>query len=307
MVMDMDPAFLRVGGFALYWYGAVYTFGFLGTLVWLLARRARLGLSRRDVFGLTVLVEIGVLVGGRIFDILVYEADWYRAHPLAAFDWWQGGMASHGVLLGSLVAMAAFAYGRGRPVLVLLDEAVVPAAFLLAVGRVGNFIEGGVIGSLSDLPWAVVMPGVEGARHPVALYDGLKNLALVPVLWLALHRWPAGRGVSLGLFMMLYAGLRTLVDFFRDYESTMWGLPPGQVFNLAMAGAGLAVLVWVRLRPLPAWRPDRPAEARAGALRVVLFCVLALYPLGIPTSWTRANIEEMRSRPTPAETPAPGG
>ena len=47
MVMDMDPAFLRVGGFALYWYGAVYTFGFLGTLVWLLARRAigRTGVS----------------------------------------------------------------------------------------------------------------------------------------------------------------------------------------------------------------------------------------------------------------------
>lgn len=307
MIVDIDPAFLRLGGIAFYWYGAVYSFGYLGTLWWFLARRDRLGLSRRDVFTLTVLIEVCVLIGGRVFDIIVYERDWYRAHPMAALDWWQGGMASHGVLIGAVVAIGLFAWIRGRPMLALLDEAVVPAAFLLAVGRVGNFIEGGVIGSLSDVPWAVIMPGIEGARHPVALYDGFKNLMLVPVLWLVLRRWRAGQGVSLGLFMALYAGLRTLIDFFRDYESTMWGLPPGQVFNLVMAALGLALLAWVALRPRVPYAAPPVAEAAPGALRVVLFLALVLYPLGIPTSWTRANIEEMRAAPVPANGSETGG
>jgi phosphatidylglycerol:prolipoprotein diacylglycerol transferase len=295
MVVDFDLAFLRIGPIALYWYGAVYTLGFVALFVWFMARRARLGLTARDVFDLSILVAAGALTGGRAFDIAVYEAGWYRAHPWDSLNWWEGGMASHGVLLGVLVGMAVFSWWRKVPLIMLLDEVVVPGAFLMAVGRVGNFIEGGVIGSPSDLPWAVIVPGVEGARHPVALYDGLKNLLLVPVLWLALRHWPAGRGVSLGLFLLLYAGLRTAVDFFRDYESALFGLPPGQIFNLAMAVAGLLFLILVVVRPLPTGKPAARPPASATFLQMLLFAAIALYPLGIPTSWTRDHIEQLRT------------
>ena len=147
-------------------------------------------------------------------------------------------MASHGVLLGSLAGLAIFSWWRNVPLMALLDEAVVPGAFLMAVGRVGNFIEGGVIGSPSNLPWAVFVPACEGARHPVALYDGLKNLLLVPVLWAVLRRWPAGNGVSTGLFLLLYAGFRTAIDFFRDYESAMFGLPRARFLTLSWLPRG---------------------------------------------------------------------
>jgi hypothetical protein len=95
---------------------------------------------------------------------------------------------------------------RRKPFLVAADELTVPAAFLMGIGRIGNFIEGGVIGSVTAMPWGVIFPGVEGPRHPVALYDGAKNLLLVPVLILILRRWPAGRGVATGAFLFLYAG-----------------------------------------------------------------------------------------------------
>jgi phosphatidylglycerol---prolipoprotein diacylglyceryl transferase len=295
MVADFDLAFLTIGPMKLYWYGAVYTLGFLGVFGWFMARRDILGLSVRNVVELTILLGAGALIGGRVFDIAVYEPDWYKAHPLAVIDWWKGGMASHGVLLGSLAGLSVFAWWRNVSLIALLDEAVVPGAFLMATGRVGNFIEGGVIGSPSDLPWAVIVPGVEGARHPVALYDGLKNLLLVPVLWAALRRWPAGSGVVTGLFLFLYAGLRTALDFFRDYESALFGLPPGQIFNLVMAGAGLLVLVALALHPRPPWLPRSHRHAPPSLLHVFLLAAIVLYPLGIPTSWTRLNIEEMRA------------
>jgi phosphatidylglycerol:prolipoprotein diacylglycerol transferase len=290
MIHDFSPvAFATPVGTA-YWYGLVYTAGFIGVFLWFWFRRGSVGLSRRDVVTFTIVFAAGVLLGGRLFDILVYEADYYRAQPLDALDWWNGGMASHGVLLGGLIATWAFARSRGLPVLVLLDEIVVPGAFLMAIGRLGNFIEGGVIGSVTSLPWGFIYEDVEGPRHPVALYDSAKNLLLVPVLIWASRVWPPGRGVTAGLFVLLYGLLRFVVDLFRDYEASWLGIGTGQVYNLAMAAAGLVMVVYLLRVPRPPVAPRTPAEAPVGWLRVAILLFLLVYPAGIPTSWTRENI-----------------
>ncbi|MCU0853672.1 MAG: prolipoprotein diacylglyceryl transferase [Rhodobacteraceae bacterium] len=294
MIHDFNPAALTTPLGTVYWYGLVYTIGFLGVFLWFWLRRQGIGMSRRDVTTFTIVFAAAVLLGGRLFDIFVYEADYYRADPLAALDWWNGGMASHGVLLGGLVATWAFARSKGIPVLVLLDEIVVPGAFLMAIGRLGNFIEGGVIGSVTSLPWGFIYENVEGPRHPVALYDSAKNLLLVPVLIWSSRVWPPGRGVTAGLFVLLYGLLRFFVDLFRDYEASWLGIGTGQVYNLAMAAAGLVMVVHLLRNQRPVMPPQQPADAGPGWLRVVVLTTLVLYPLGIPTSWTRENITAKR-------------
>lgn len=284
----------RVFGVPIYWYGAIYTIGFLGVFGWFAFRRLRLGWSIRDVFELSILMAVGILIGGRVFDILVYELGYYREAPLQALNWWRGGMASHGVMLGGIAGVVLFCRLKQKPFVVTADELSVPAAFLMGVGRIGNFIEGGVIGSVTSLPWGFLYPNVEGPRHPVALYDGAKNLLLVPILILVLRLFPAGRGVAMGAFLFLYAGLRFLVDLLRDYEGGWLGIGQGQYFNLAMAAIGLVCLVWALTRSLPPEALPAPDSRRAGILRPLLFIALCLYPLGIPTSWTRVNIEERR-------------
>jgi phosphatidylglycerol:prolipoprotein diacylglycerol transferase len=295
-IHDFDPEIGRILGVPLYWYGAVYCLGFSGVLAWLGLRRARLGLSRREVVELTIFIAAGVLVGGRAFDIAVYEFGYYRQHPLDALNWWKGGLASHGVLLGGAAATALFSLWRTKPFLLLADEVVVAAAFLLAVGRLGNFIEGGVVGSRTEMPWGVVYRDLEGPRHPVALYDGAKNLLMVPIMFALLHRYPAGRGIAMSAFVLLYGLLRFFVDELRDYESYWLGLGKGQFFNLAMAVLGLGLGAWFFLtrRPVAAGPPVPAREERIGWVRIVILIALFLYPLGIPTSWTGANIEMIR-------------
>jgi len=170
----------------------------------------------------------------------------------------------------------------------------VPGAFLLAVGRLGNFIEGGVVGSQTNMVWGFVYPDLEGARHPVALYESAKNFAILPILIWAIGRWPPGRGVVLSLFVFLYAGLRFLVDLFRDYEAAWLGIGTGQFFNLVMAAAGLVLLIWFLWRRIEATTPERRPAKPASWFQMAVLVFLILYPLGIPTSWTRANIVEKR-------------
>ncbi len=295
-VHDFDLAIGQVFGLTLYWYGAVYSVGFVGIFAWLWLRRARLGWSRRDVVEFTIFIAVGVLVGGRAFDIVVYELDHYWQNPLDAFNWWKGGLATHGVLLGGATATALFCALRRKSFLQLADEVVVPAAFLLAVGRLGNFVEGGVVGSQTSMPWGVIYPALEGARHPVALYESAKNFVIVFILIAVLRRYPAGSGIAMSAFILLYALLRFFVDTLRDYESYWLGLGKGQFFNLAMAGLGLCLLVFFARRRKAVDTTPRavPQEQPIGWLRAVALVALCLYPLGIPTSWTQVNIEQKR-------------
>ncbi|WP_068115901.1 prolipoprotein diacylglyceryl transferase [Tropicimonas marinistellae] len=294
MIHDFNPAIATTPLGSLYWYGAVYSIGFVGVFVWFWTRRHQRGMTDWDVFAFSILFAVGVMIGGRVFDIFVYELDYYRARPLAALNWWEGGMASHGVLLGALLATAGFAKVRGYSLIALLDEVVVPGAFLLAVGRLGNFIEGGVVGSQTTMVWGFVYPDLEGARHPVALYESAKNFAILPILIWAIGRWPPGRGVVMSLFVFLYAGLRFLVDLFRDYEAAWLGIGTGQFFNLVMAAAGFVLLLWFLGRRIEATAPERRPAKAASWFQMAVLVFLILYPLGIPTSWTRANIVEKR-------------
>ena len=294
MIHDFDLAIVITPAGPIYWYGAVYTLGFVGIFLWFWFRRHVRGFTNSDVLTFSISFAVGVLFGGRVFDILVYELDYYLERPLAALNWWEGGMASHGVLLGGLTATAAFARLKGHALITLLDEIVVPGVFLLAISRFGNFVEGGVVGSQTTVPWGVVYPDLEGARHPVALYESAKNFVIFPILIWALAKWPPGRGVVASLFIFLYAALRFSVDIFRDYEAAWLGIGTGQVFNLAMAVAGLAMLIWVLKSPREVKPPPNPPARDASWLQVAVLIAVLLYPLGIPTSWTRSNIEEKR-------------
>ena len=175
---------------------------------------------------------------------------------------------------------------RSRPILDLL---AVSAAIILGFGRIGNFIDGQIVGSVTDVSWAVQFPGVDGFRHPVVLYDGLKNFLLVPVLlWLRRCGLPPGRIAV--IFVILYAGLRIPIDTLREYPISMWSVPTGQMLNIIMLAVGLIALALniARSRRLPEATPDRApnTETHLGIRRVALavFCAL---PLVIPSDATR--------------------
>jgi phosphatidylglycerol:prolipoprotein diacylglycerol transferase len=132
---------------------------------------------------------------------------------------------------------------------VLADALVIPGAFLMGIGRIGNFIDGQIVGSVTDVWWAVKFPYADGFRHPVVLYDGAKNLLLVPFLLYVSKTNPTPGAVA-ARFVFWYAFPRVFIDLFRDYPTHRLALGAGQTLNIAMAALGVVLLARSRLRRL---------------------------------------------------------
>jgi phosphatidylglycerol:prolipoprotein diacylglycerol transferase len=293
-VHHIDPIIGTIFGVHLWWYGLSYTSGFLSAYMFLKRRRDRIGLSARSVYDLTLLLMVGVLLGGRFVEIAFYEWPFYRAHIILIPAYWLGGMATHGLLFGGLIGIWLFSRYHGKPFLSLTDALVIPAAIIMGLGRIGNFIDGQIVGSVTTGWWGVKFPDAEGFRHPVVLYDGLKNLLIVPILMFA-DRRRLPLGVRTGIFLFLYAFLRIFVDMFREYPTTLLGLATGQVLNILMSVLGLvlvfAPLVKNRVLADTAATPaaNRQQERLAGELgwRRLSFAALLLFSLVIPSDWTQ--------------------
>jgi len=288
-VHDLDPIIASVLGLHLWWYGLSYSLGFLNVHLFLRRQRARLGLSLAAVHDLTLWLVVGVLVGGRL---VVVNNEWlfYREHLSLIPAIWIGGLATHGLIIGGAVGVFAFCAIHRQPFRPVFDALAIAAALILASGRIGNFIDGQIVGAVTDLPWGVKFPEADGFRHPVVLYDGLKNLLLIPVLlWVRKQGAPPGRLTA--LFVFLYSTLRVPIDLLREYPLTLMGLPAGQTFNILMsvAGAILLLLTWIR-RPVPLLpTPPVPTEQPGAGLRWrgLAFAAVLAVALVIPSDATR--------------------
>lgn len=305
-VHQLDPVLGEVGGVYLWWYGLSYTLGFLQIHLFLMRERARLALSVAEVYALSLYMIVGVLAGGRLVQVTGDEWLFYRDHLALIPAYWLGGMATHGLLLGAGASAAAFAWRYGRRFLPLADALVIPGAFLMGMGRIGNFIDGQIVGSVTHVWWAVQFPDADGFRHPVVLYDGAKNLLLVPYLqWVRITNPTPGAVAA--RFVFWYAFLRIFIDLFRDYPTHRFELGTGQTLNIVMTLIGAALLYRSRQRRLgrlaggaddalttatstatPAATPRRHDDGprlllgrRAALIALLLFCLV------IPSNWTQ--------------------
>jgi phosphatidylglycerol:prolipoprotein diacylglycerol transferase len=250
---EIDPVALALGPVRIHWYGLMYVAGFIAAW-WLARRRATAPGSswkQEDVDDLIFYAAIGVIAGGRLGWILFYGIDNLRADPLSLFRVWEGGMSFHGGLAGVLIALALFARRRGRRIADVLDfTAPLPALGLFA-GRIGNFINGELWGKPTDVPWGFLVEGE--VLHPSQLYEAaLEGLALFALIWWFTSK-PRARLAPSGLFLVLYASFRILVEFVRvpdahiGYLAFGW-LTMGQLLSLPMLAAGIAMLAWAKSR-----------------------------------------------------------
>lgn len=246
----IDPVALQIGPLAVRWYGLAYASGLI--LGWLYIRRLlsehalwpanRAPMSADDADELLIWVTAGVIIGGRLGHVLFYQSGYYFSNPLEILAIWNGGMAFHGGLLGTGIAMLIFARRHGVSIWPVMDLVSAAVPIGLFFGRTANFINAEVVGSQTTMPWGMVFPGWgNDPRHPAMLYEAaLEGLALFVILRLATHTLKSLKqpGLTTGLFLVGYGVFRIFCEIFKivDYRLIVEGYPitKGMVYSVPM-------------------------------------------------------------------------
>ncbi|WP_374326155.1 prolipoprotein diacylglyceryl transferase [Azonexus sp.] len=250
---QFDPVAISLGPLAIRWYGLMYLLAFLQFIALgrLRIRQKLAPVSAEQLDDLLFYGVLGVVLGGRLGQVLFYEPGYYLSNPFEILAVWKGGMSFHGGFLGVLLAMTLWAKKNRLRWLTVTDFIAPLVPLGLAAGRVGNFINGELWGRLADpaLPWAMVFPqsGSLEPRHPSQLYHvGLEGLTLFAILWLWTAK-PRPTGAASGVFLIGYGSFRFITEFFREPDHGIFGqsytVSMGQWLSLPMILAGVTLLV----------------------------------------------------------------
>ncbi len=259
---DFNPIALEIGPVAIKWYGLAYMAGLL--LGWMYIRRLlteqRLWPRGTPPFDATrtddllLFMTIGVVLGGRLGFVLLYEAGHYLSNPSEIAMVWKGGMAFHGALLGCGLAIWLFARWTKVSTLSTMDLCAATVPLGLLFGRVANFINGELWGRPTEVPWGMVFPEARLQypqleplpRHPSQLYEAaLEGLVLFLVLrYMTHHRGSLQTpGLTTGLFLIGYGLARTFCEMFRSphagHALNIGPLTAGMMYSIPMILLGM--------------------------------------------------------------------
>jgi phosphatidylglycerol---prolipoprotein diacylglyceryl transferase len=256
---NINPALLDLGTIQIRYYGLFYAFGFLIAYFMIprIAQHKGLKITKDDAADFIFYAIFGVVLGARLGYALFYNFAYYSQNLAEIFAVWKGGLSFHGGFLGALVACVYFCRKKKIKFLDFLDVIVVPVALALALGRVGNFMNGELYGRVTDVSWCLdysasqyIADIPDGCRHPSQLYSSAKDLALFGIL-LFMSRKKLPPGFMFWSFVALYGLFRTVVEFFRQPDAQIGfvfgSLSMGQLLSIPMFLVG-SVMVFRLLR-----------------------------------------------------------
>jgi phosphatidylglycerol:prolipoprotein diacylglycerol transferase len=249
---DFNPVALSLGPIDIRWYALSYIAGILlgwwycVKLINLPPRR----IQRQQFDDLVTWIVVGIIVGGRLGQVLLWAPGYYFSHPLEIFMIWKGGMAFHGGLIGVILAM--YLYGRSQKLgfFTLADVVACGTPIGLCLGRIANFVNGELWGRVTDVPWAVIFPKAgPDPRHPSQLYEALLEGLMLFLVMHFFSRKQAVRertGTLSGIFLIGYGIARSVSEIFREPEvnlganaATTWG----QILCIPMIIFGLYLVL----------------------------------------------------------------
>ncbi len=218
---------------------------------------AILSLRKQAVFladRLTVYMVVATVLGARLGHYFFYErpSDYLR-NPLEVLQIWKGGLASHGAAIAIVIALGIFIHryktkARHLTWLHLLDFICVPTALAAVFIRIGNFFNQEILGTVTDVPWAVVFGHAADQsspipRHPVQLYEAFFYALVFALLWKLSFRvkYLMTQGKLTGIFLIFVFGFRFFVESWKIEQSHLLSsvLTMGQILSIPAVLAGI--------------------------------------------------------------------
>ncbi len=244
-INNFDPVALEIFSLEIRWYSLAYIIGIL--LGWILAKKyfiQNLEINKKFDDYITYII-IGIIIGGRIGYVLIYNFNYYIKNLLDVFKIWEGGMSFHGGLIGIILASIIFAKKNNQNPFLYMDIVALVAPIGIFFGRISNFINSELYGTVTNVPWSVTFIKVDALpRHPSQIYEAfLEGVILFLILVYFKNKFLNKPGVISGLFLIFYSIFRFFVEFYRVPDEQLGYLflnfTIGQVISLIFIVSGL--------------------------------------------------------------------
>ncbi|NTV98750.1 MAG: prolipoprotein diacylglyceryl transferase [Chlorobiaceae bacterium] len=261
----MNPVIFSLGSFPVRWYGMMYIIAF--SVVYLLTRyrlkSEKLPFDKTFTGDALTWAMAGVVLGGRIGYILFYGMQGFQQDPLGTLLPWVSsaggcrfagitGMSYHGGIIGTVIALFAYARSRKRGFFETFDLFIPSVPLGYTFGRLGNFINGELYGRVTTSAAGMYFPmaPTHELRHPSQLYEAFfEGIILFLILWLLRKKSPFAGFLS-AIYLFSYGFFRFFIEYYREPDSQLGfvflDFSMGQVLCFMMMIAGIAVFLFTR-------------------------------------------------------------
>ena len=249
---DIDPDIFTIPfiNHPVRWYGLLFAFAFVISQQIMYFIYKRDGRPATEVDTLTVYAVVATIVGARLGHVLFYDPIHYFQNPIKILMVWEGGLASHGGVIGILIAIYLFSRKTNANYLWVLDRVSIVASLTFCIIRLGNLMNSEMIGTPTNLPWAFIFTRMDDVpRHPAQLYEAIHYFIWFIVLFLVWYRLKDRMKIGL-LFswsLIILFSLRFVDEFFKldqvDFEGSMI-LNMGQLLSIPFILTGVLLLIF---------------------------------------------------------------
>ena len=267
--IGLDPVLFTIGGLKVHWYGIMIAVGLYAGIQVALRDSPRRGISREALMNVALLGAILGVVGGRLYYVVQNNPSFFLQHPAQILAVWQGGMAFFGAIFGGALAMAISAWRWRLPFWSLLDVGAIGLTVGQAFGRVGNIINGDIVGYRTN-GWGFeyTNPNTFGPLNtpvqPASLYELLIAVVLFLILW-NLRRRVHPEGMLAMIYIALYSVSQFLIFFLRDNVVVVAGFKQAQITALIALALAIPVMVYLVMHERRSRSPEQPARTEPRA------------------------------------------
>ena len=251
IIWDIDPDIFTIPivNHPLRWYGLFFALAFLISQQLMYFIYKKEGRPIKEIDTLTVYTVVATIVGARLGHVLFYDPIHYFQNPHKIFMIWEGGLASHGGVIGILIAIYLFARKTSVNYLWAVDRISIVASLTFCMIRLGNLMNSEIIGTPTNLPWAFIFTSTDNIpRHPAQLYESIAYFIWFIVLFLLWYRINdrMKNGFLFSWSLIILFSLRFVAEFFKinqvEFENGMI-LNMGQILSIPFILTGTVILI----------------------------------------------------------------
>jgi len=247
---DIDPDIFTfpIINHPLRWYGLFFASAFLigQQIMYFIYKKE--GRPIAEVDKLTVYMVVATIAGARLGHVLFYNPMYYFQNPHKIIMVWEGGLASHGGVIGVLITLYLFARKTKVSYLWVLDRVSIVAALIFCMIRLGNLMNSEMIGTPTNLFWGFIFMSKDNVpRHPAQLYEAIHYfMSFIFLFWIwARQKDRMKNGFLFSLALIIMFSLRLVDEFFKinqeQFEDGMI-LNMGQLLSIPFILIGIVIL-----------------------------------------------------------------